>query len=973
MIRIPAYIKDLLSLDGALSGAVSEWFQLYEVIFEFSHVPFFGDYTDHGPNHITSVLGGAERLIADPARTKLTSADAAVLALATLLHDAALHITEDGFASLVRDEVRPRSTWFGDKAWSALWHEFLGEAMRWDIRKRIAILGQGDRLVPPSDNPSQFRPVDYQLIGEFLRRHHARLAHEIAVTGFPGLKPAFRPEHRAADPYLDLAGLVARSHGMALRDTFGYLKANYGSVRRYKGVLPIYLMVLLRIADYLEFEAARAPADVLNIKSLRSPISRREWAVHHAIDSVETLHDDPEAIYVHASPSDVDTFLKVEQLLRGLQTELDTSWAVLGEVYGRIIPELGLRLRRVTSNLDDPRQTRKNFHFLPRRVAFRSTGSDLLKLLIAPLYGDNPEIGIRELVQNAVDAVYARRRFEQGKDWLYADPVVGPDVTVAIQPGEDGTWWVVVQDRGIGMDEDVICNYFLTAGASSRTSESWKRYNTNETGRAQIPFTGRFGIGLLAGFILGDEIQVRTRHIDADSEDGFAFSVRVDTEPIDVRREPNLAGTTIRIHVTEKTLSQLLGRSPTRDTSPPVGVWRQDKSMEESQSRWDWYCLRDPQVERRDENGRILPQRWTVPGYDEYPYPGWRRLRHPDYAAIDWTFNPAPALACNGIVIFEQRHDSWDRKDAGIPIPFPNVSVHDPDARLPLTIRRDALVHRRLPFKDALFQSTIDDYLAFCLARAPSAGIADCPDRSWYLQPPYPGFQELDPMNHGMWLSTDLGVVPADRWHLSRLELKTLLVLPLVAGAPSAGVLPLGEQGPILPLSVQSYGFAVSHAMQSLVDPGPLRPGAIGKPFYAKEPLLADYEIVGCQVLFSPRQLGRSFELSWPRQYRTIDKTRIEPTYTLWEWGRCSTSYDIDELGRRIGATAPTVSWPGLVARWTLERVPSPPQEESSVFARRWKEVIRSIAIPFARDRRKKDLREAFDLLEWELRSYDDD
>jgi molecular chaperone HtpG len=99
------------------------------------------------------------------------------------------------------------------------------------------------------------------------------------------------------------------------------------------------------------------------------------------------------------------TFVRLKKLLRGIQAELDASWAVLGEIYGRYgLESLGLKLRRVRSNIDDESQFAKTVPYLPCEAAFDAQGPELLKLLIKPLYGDHPEIGVWELMQNAVDA-----------------------------------------------------------------------------------------------------------------------------------------------------------------------------------------------------------------------------------------------------------------------------------------------------------------------------------------------------------------------------------------------------------------------------------------------------------------------------------------------------------------------------------------------------------------------------------------
>lgn len=69
--------------------------------------------------------------------------------------------------------------------------------------------------------------------------------------------------------------------------------------------------------------------------------------------------------------------------------------------------EFGITLRRVRSNLDSEEEflAKQKPKYFPIHAAFDTAGASLLKLLIRPLYGDRPEIGIRELMQNSLDAV----------------------------------------------------------------------------------------------------------------------------------------------------------------------------------------------------------------------------------------------------------------------------------------------------------------------------------------------------------------------------------------------------------------------------------------------------------------------------------------------------------------------------------------------------------------------------------------
>ena len=74
------------------------------------------------------------------------------------------------------------------------------------------------------------------------------------------------------------------------------------------------------------------------------------------------------------------------------------------------------------------------------------------------LYGDKPTVALRELIQNAADAVQARRKYEKrSTDWGL--------ITVALL-SESDEWWLVVEDNGIGMSEHVLTGPLLDFGTS---------------------------------------------------------------------------------------------------------------------------------------------------------------------------------------------------------------------------------------------------------------------------------------------------------------------------------------------------------------------------------------------------------------------------------------------------------------------------------------------------------------------------
>jgi molecular chaperone HtpG len=123
--------------------------------------------------------------------------------------------------------------------------------------------------------------------------------------------------------------------------------------------------------------------------------------------------------------------------------------------------------------------------------AFQVDLRGVVDLLSRHLY-TSPRVYLRELLQNAIDAITARQ---------LVDP--GSPATVAIEPSEmtgDGT--LRVHDSGIGLTEPEVHDLLATIGHSSKR---------DDLGFARHEFLGQFGIGLLSCFLVADEVRVLTR------------------------------------------------------------------------------------------------------------------------------------------------------------------------------------------------------------------------------------------------------------------------------------------------------------------------------------------------------------------------------------------------------------------------------------------------------------------------------
>lgn len=120
--------------------------------------------------------------------------------------------------------------------------------------------------------------------------------------------------------------------------------------------------------------------------------------------------------------------------------------------------------------------------------SFRVDLRGIVDILSHHLYS-SPRVYLRELIQNARDAVVARQSLEPG-----APGQISIDV--------DAGGAVIVRDHGVGLTENEMRTVLATIGASS------KRGDLTQLRRQYL---GQFGIGLLSCFLIADRIEVRSR------------------------------------------------------------------------------------------------------------------------------------------------------------------------------------------------------------------------------------------------------------------------------------------------------------------------------------------------------------------------------------------------------------------------------------------------------------------------------
>jgi molecular chaperone HtpG len=115
----------------------------------------------------------------------------------------------------------------------------------------------------------------------------------------------------------------------------------------------------------------------------------------------------------------------------------------------------------------------------------------IIDLLSNHLYS-GPQVFVRELLQNGVDAIRAR---------TLTEPEHAGEISIEVlERHGDKPAAITFTDNGIGLTEDEVHRFLATIGESSKRGELAAR-----------DFIGQFGIGVLAAFVVSDEISLVTR------------------------------------------------------------------------------------------------------------------------------------------------------------------------------------------------------------------------------------------------------------------------------------------------------------------------------------------------------------------------------------------------------------------------------------------------------------------------------
>jgi Histidine kinase-, DNA gyrase B-, and HSP90-like ATPase len=452
--------------------------------------------TVHDISHLDALWGTASS-VAEGA-VNVNPAEAFVLGASILLHDAAMSLAAypSGLA-----EVRTTIAWKDAVARLALSHEEEG-AEKFNVAN------------PPD-------AVIQRVIPDVLRRLHAERAEDLAEQAWPtagGSHVYIVEDSELRQFYGPTIGQIAHSHWWSVQKLEEEFSEDLGALpnRTVHRVDRVKLACLLRVADALHLDSRRAPRFLRAItqpcgtSALHWSFQERLAAPHIDLDAVVFTtgqpfgREDAEAWWLaYDTLNAVDRELRdVDLLLQSRGREVLKARRVKGagspEILARSIQTRGWR----------PVDARLQVSDVPRIV--ENLGG-------SKLYGNDPTVALRELIQNAADAVQARRKHQKrAATWGL--------ITVGLRL-EDDRVWLVVEDNGIGMSEQVLTGPLLDFGTSFwRSPLAMEEFPGLMA--AGMHAIGRFGIGFFSVFMLGPIVRVYSRRCDKGQDAGRLLEFR---------------------------------------------------------------------------------------------------------------------------------------------------------------------------------------------------------------------------------------------------------------------------------------------------------------------------------------------------------------------------------------------------------------------------------------------------------------
>lgn len=483
-----------------VDDAISYAFQRTKTI-----VKHMGEFTLHDGDHLFRVLNLMERLLTKENIQNLSSPELMLLMLSAFFHD--IGMTPDEKEVITWKKVWDQKPDLQDEeleTYNNFKRFYSARPDQVEIISKLKKKGENTKV----------DTIKAYLITEYIRLTHADRAREIIERDWNN-KIMFRD----VDLTVEFAQ-ICFSHN---EDALSVLDLDM-NVLCGAGIyanLPL-VATILRLADILDFDGKRTPPILFSHLYVRHPISITEWNKHRAIQSWEIK---PDIIQFSAKCTHPAIEASIHEFCNLIDHELSICNNIISEINKfneNIKRELFIKIPYKVNREKIKTKTsiRNKPLYIYRDTKFNLSKNQVIELLMGTkLYG-NPEVALRELLQNSIDACLLREAQEKkwGKQFT-------PEITVKYY-SEDGDDILEVIDNGTGMDQYIIDKYYSKVGSSFYKSTDF--YNLKAESNAEFYPTSRFGIGILSCFMISDNLIVDTKRVYAPHRSSDPLNITIE-------------------------------------------------------------------------------------------------------------------------------------------------------------------------------------------------------------------------------------------------------------------------------------------------------------------------------------------------------------------------------------------------------------------------------------------------------------
>lgn len=452
----------------------------------------FEEYTKHDISHINEMLHLLDHIIPSSTKEKMTHADWLLIVLSIYFHDLGMLVTKEEFKNRKNSKFKE----YRDDILLGKYGE--------DYKDKIEAL--------------EVEEQDKFIYQELVRKNHGE---RIKYWLLNEKRTDFHLDQKMIDEiqklisnvnslFLNDLASICESHQLSDLENFDKYKISqpYGTTIQEEANV-FYAALLLRTADLLHITSDRTPSIEYVVINPTDPISVEEWAKQKSVNNIRPqkkknsegeIDDDlPKDTFEVTALFEKETgYFSLISYINYARKELLNSYNLNEKAKKYYASTYDFPWK----NIDDSKIQAKDFE--KRQFVFILDQNKILDLLVGhTLYNDSTVV-LREFTQNAIDATRLKKYdYDLGNE----KHDYSPEIHIEWDKKNRNLFFI---DNGTGMDLDIIQNHLLKVGSSRYQDANFKRKYPNFTS------ISRFGIGLLTGFLIADDIDILTKTENMD-------------------------------------------------------------------------------------------------------------------------------------------------------------------------------------------------------------------------------------------------------------------------------------------------------------------------------------------------------------------------------------------------------------------------------------------------------------------------